>query len=626
MQVYLHGDIKKIIEGTHILQNDYDITIEKNGFPIKVINRPGDIEVIHSSNETKIYFDKPIHFFRALGLWRQNTSTNQQFEIKEEIQFKTSGAMMDQSRNAVLTVHSVKKLLRSMALMGLNMLMLYTEDTYEVSERPYFGYMRGRYTEEELKELDEYAYTLGIELVPCIQTLAHLSQTLRWNYSIDFRDTSDILLVNEPKTYKFIEDMIKATVKPFRSSRVHIGMDEAFQLGRGNYIKKNGYIDSSQLMVEHLEKVVEITDKYDLKPMMWSDMFFRTASETGGYYDLNAEITDHIIQTIPSEVDLVYWDYYHSDEKFYKEFIKKHKELDSSPIFAGGAWTWNGIAPNYGKAYSTSEAALSACKKEGIDEVFVTVWGDNGAETPQSTALPVLQLFAEHTYRSHVTEEDIAKRFNFCTDGNYEDFLRLNELDEVTGVTKDNLEANSPSKFLLYQDVLMGLYDENIEGLDLNDYYTKLSNKLKKVKERSGKWSNLFEFYYYLAKVLSNKAEIGIHLKESYDNDDNEGIKNLLDEIVQIEKDLEKLRQSHRELWFSMYKPFGWEVIDIRYGGVLTRLNSAKYRLDQYIKGTVKELPELEEKRLHFEGPYPMSEEALGRNNYHKIVTAGDLG
>src|SRR5690625_4980678 len=174
MQVYLHGDIKKIIEGTHILQNDYDITIEKNGFPIKVINRPGDIEVIHSSNEAKIYFDKPIHFFRALGLWRQNTSTNQQFEIKEEIQFKTSGAMMDQSRNAVLTVHFVKKLLRSMALMGLNMLMLYTEDTYEVSERPYFGYMRGRYTEEEFKELDEYAYTLGIELVPCIQTLAHL--------------------------------------------------------------------------------------------------------------------------------------------------------------------------------------------------------------------------------------------------------------------------------------------------------------------------------------------------------------------------------------------------------------------------------------------------------------------
>lgn len=626
MQVYLHGDIGRINEGVHILQHDYGIEINQDGIPIEVINRSGNIRVLHKSDKAKIYFEKPIHFFRALGLWKQNVSIEKEFEIEEEIQFKTSGAMMDQSRNAVLTVESVKELLRNMALMGLNMLMLYTEDTYEVKERPYFGYMRGRYTEAELNELDEYAYVLGIELVPCIQTLAHLSQTLRWNYSIEFRDTSDILLVNEPKTYEFIEDMIKSTIEPFRTNRIHIGMDEAFQLGLGNYIKKNGYKSGSQLMADHLQKVVEITNKYELEPMMWSDMFFRTASETGGYYDLEAEITEDIIEMIPSEVDLVYWDYYHSDEKFYNDFIKKHKELDTSLIFAGGAWTWNGIAPNYGKAFSTSQAALNACKNEGVEEVFVTVWGDNGAETPQSTALPVLQLFAEHTYHSHVTEEDVAKRFNFCTGGNYEHFLSLNKLDEVTGVNKDNLEANSPSKFLLYQDILTGLYDKNIEGLDLNNYYRKLSDTLKKVRERSDKWSSLFDFYYYLAKVLSKKAEMGIHIKESYDKNDKEQIANILYEIDQVENDVEELRQSHRKLWFSMYEPFGWEVIDIRYGGVLTRLNSARYRLNNYLKGKVNELPELEEKRLQFEGPYPMSEDALGRNNYHKIVTAGDLG
>ena len=61
-----------------------------------------------------------------------------------------------------------------MAVMGLNTLLLYIEDIYEIEDEPYFGYMRGRYTQEELKQVDDYAHALGIEVIPAIQTLAHL--------------------------------------------------------------------------------------------------------------------------------------------------------------------------------------------------------------------------------------------------------------------------------------------------------------------------------------------------------------------------------------------------------------------------------------------------------------------
>ncbi len=33
---------------------------------------------------------------------------------------------------------------------------------------------------EELRRLDDYADLLGIELMPCIQTLGHLGQVLHW--------------------------------------------------------------------------------------------------------------------------------------------------------------------------------------------------------------------------------------------------------------------------------------------------------------------------------------------------------------------------------------------------------------------------------------------------------------
>ena len=70
--------------------------------------------------------------------------------------------MLDCSRNGVMKLSVVKKFIRYMAIMGLDTLMLYTEDTYEIPEYPYFGYMRGRYSCEELKEMDEYGGYRGL--------------------------------------------------------------------------------------------------------------------------------------------------------------------------------------------------------------------------------------------------------------------------------------------------------------------------------------------------------------------------------------------------------------------------------------------------------------------------------
>ncbi len=40
---------------------------------------------------------------------------------------------------------------------------------------------------------------LGIEVVPCIQTLAHLKQTLRWPYGEGMKDTQDVLFSRRGK-------------------------------------------------------------------------------------------------------------------------------------------------------------------------------------------------------------------------------------------------------------------------------------------------------------------------------------------------------------------------------------------------------------------------------------------
>ena len=79
--------------------------------------------------------------------------------------FDTFGVMIDMSRNAVMSIAGLRRFLPLPKKMGYNCVMLYTEDTYEVDNEPYFGYMRGRYTKAEMKEIDEFAENLGITVM-----------------------------------------------------------------------------------------------------------------------------------------------------------------------------------------------------------------------------------------------------------------------------------------------------------------------------------------------------------------------------------------------------------------------------------------------------------------------------
>ncbi len=624
MKINFTGDVAHLEDGLSIICNELKLERTNEGFTIYVKQKPGPIVITSNKDAATISFDNKIHFFRALGLWLEAYQKNEmEFHITETPQFEMNGAMIDASRNAVMTVDGIETLLRKMALMGLNVVMLYTEDTFTVEKHPFFGYMRGKYSEQELRRCDDVAHSLGIEMVPCIQTLAHLTEALKWNYASNMRDTSDILLVGSDETYEFIEELLKSASKPFRSKRIHIGMDEAHMLGLGKYLELNGFEKRFDIMNKHLQQVVSIASKHKLRPMIWSDMYFRLGSKTGGYYDKDAHIPQKIIDSIPKTVQLVYWDYYHSNEKFYQDFIKKHQAFGSNPIFAGGVWTWNGIAPNYGKTFVTTEAALQACKKEGVNEVFATMWGDNGAETNTFAGLVGLQLFAEHGYHKDIDPNRLKERFSFCTNGNMDDFLLLNEFDETPGVAENNMKESHPSKFLLWQDVLIGLYDFNIKGLAMNKHYKSLAAKLEVAKDRNKVWNPLFQFYSKLANVLSEKAEIGIKLKDAYDQNDRPEVMKLKERLSKLGNQVDELRKSHRKLWYWKNKAFGWEIIDIRYGGVLSRIESAQFRLQQWLNGEIEKIEELEAERLYHDAPWVMPEGALGRNSYHRIVSAG---
>lgn len=508
---------------------------------------------------------------------------------------KYLGVMVDCSRNAVLNVKAVKRLIDILAKMGYNMLMLYTEDTYEVDNQPMFGYLRGRYTKKEIKEIVNYGEEKGIELIPCIQTLAHLNQIFRWKEYKEINDCEDILLCDDERTYKLIEDMFSTLSQCYKTPWVHIGMDEAHSLGSGKYKQLHGEQNRFEILKHHLEKVAEIAAKYNFKPMMWSDMFFRLA--TGGLYDTKDPniITPEIAACVPESVELVYWDYYSRSKEHYDTMVAAHKNFQKPMWFAGGAWTWTGFAPHNKMSFELTRPAMQTCREQQVDNVFFTCWGDGGAECSVFHVLPTL-FYAAEIYRGNDDEELIAKRFKDIIGIDFNEFTKL----DYPGAPNDeegNHDRNC-DRGMLYNDAFMGISDNVVESFGgISERYKKFAEELR-VHENNPDFGLMFKSAAIHCELLSVKAELGINTRKAYESGDKKALADVVELYKKAEQLTDEFFYAYRRLWLHDKKGPGFEVQDVRIGGLRYRLTDCRMRLEEYLNGEIDTIDDLDQKLI----------------------------
>ncbi len=583
-ELFFSGELPERFDGAFAaLSERLGFVRAEGGFPVHVCRGTKGLSVVRTPEKAEISYSKPVQLYRALSLLSEHWQESA-FSIEETPCFETVGMMLDVSRNAVLKPEALRGILEKMSLMGLNLGMMYTEDTYEIPEQPYFGWMRGRYSIEELRALDDYADLLGIELCPCIQTLGHLNRALHWPALAHLKDNEEVLLADEEKTYEFLEKAIAAAVAPYRSRRIHIGMDEAHGIGLGQHLRRFGYEDPHTIIRRHLDRVLEITGRLNLDVMMWSDMYFRPDSPTDGYYD-SGEPTEKTCACVRPDVTLVYWDYYHQKRSEYEEMLKKHRKLGAPVAFAGGIWTWTGPATDYRKTIATTVPALEAARDAGVPLVLATAWGDNGAEANLQTALPGMQIYAEFNYTGHYDEQELTRRFKTCCGGDFRMFQDLNGFNEVPGMLSGSLRPVNAAKFMLYQDPLVQLYEEDTKGIDMAGHFAQLEKTYAEYAAKGDEYSQLMGFYEQLARVLAAKCRWHQEIGPAVRRQDRAAAAELAASLEQLEQETERLRICWRALWNSTNRTFGFEILDGRLGAVRARLETAREAVDNWVNG-----------------------------------------
>lgn len=501
--------------------------------------------------------------------------------------FGTLGILLDCAHNATLTTRHFRKWLRRLALLGYDTAMVYTEAGYRLPGEPSFGYQRGGYTMREMRELDQYAASLGIEMVGSIQALGHLEQVLKWAPYGKLRDTEHTLLVGDPGTAELVEKMVAFWGQALGSRRLHVGMDETYDLGRGRYLDARGYRPGLEIYTEHLALVAETCARHGLRPMVWSDVLFRLAGGSS-HYDQDSRLPEKARAALPADLDLVYWDYYSPDPKHYADRIAAHRALGYEPVMASGIWSWPTPWHDWRRTQEFGGACVKACREAGLEELMFALWSDDGGYWDVDSALAGVALMAELCHgEGELDEAALARRFAAVC-GSDLDAHRL-----ASGIN-DRLQACS----VLWDDPLQAIYLRHVarEGTDAlrqaQAHYAQIAQGLGGLEQDIS--AGDLGHAALVARALAAKTGFAARLLDAYGAGDRAELGNLAREAPQIATLMEELSVSFRKRWVACCQPFGLEVIQIRFAGQAARYREVGQRLGEYLAGEIDTVAELE--------------------------------
>jgi hypothetical protein len=341
--------------------------------------------------------------------------------------------------------------------------------------------------------------------------------------------------------------------------------------------------------------------------MMANDLFFNMAP---GVFcsDEVRDFPPEITENVPRDCAVVHWDYFGTEEKRYDAMLLSSKKLSEQVWFSGGAFTWATFAPHNRYSMQRNAVAIESCKKNGIREAFFTLWGDDGGECPYFSVLPSLMHIA--ALANDMSEAEMKTKFQEITGVDFDDFVTLDLPNYIFG---EGIPVESPyfqhspcnyAKTYFYDDPFLGIMSANTQIND-TDVFGGYAARLSEIAAKNSEFSYLFDVLSKLCEVLEIKFALGKRTRALYEKGDKEGLRSLAEnEYTALIPLLERFYRAYRKQWYTVNKSYGFEVQDIRIGGLIRRIENCKEILLSFVNGEIPKIEELEEKLLPYKDTY----------------------
>ncbi|HEY1832009.1 MAG TPA: family 20 glycosylhydrolase [Acidimicrobiales bacterium] len=274
------------------------------------------------------------------------------------------GVMLDISRDKVPTMATLRALIDRLAAMKVNHFELYSEHTFAYQHHGDVHGAASPLSAAEISELATYCAERHIELTPNQNCLGHMN---RWLAHDRYRPlaicpdgfTDPFGMKRQPMTIEptnpdsltLVRQLLAELLPLFSSRRVHVGLDEAWELPHRR-------IDDFMAWVRTLRALPELEGR---EMLMWGDMLL-------GHPDS--------LRDLPEGVTICEWGY--DEDHPYEERCAALAAAGVPFWVAPGTSSWTSVLGRLTNMAHTCASAARAGLAHGAVGYLNTDWGDQG--------------------------------------------------------------------------------------------------------------------------------------------------------------------------------------------------------------------------------------------------------
>ena len=326
-------------------------------------------------------------------------------EIDDWPDFPHRGYLLDVSRSRVPTTATLEALVDRIAALKVNELQLYVEHTFAYRDHEDVWRDSSPLTHDEIRALDAVCRRRGIELVPNQQSLGHMH---RWLSHDRYRPLAEVpdgvehafglekepfsLCPTDPATLLFLAGLYRELLPCFSSARLHVGLDESFDVGLGRSKAACDARGRGRVHLEFLASVRALAAERGRSIQFWGDF---------------VEQHGELASAIPEGAVPMLWGY-EAGHSFARP-ARLLRDLGRSFYVCPGTSSWQSVVGRVSNAVANLATAAEEGLASGAEGYLVTDWGDRGHLQPAFASLPGLVLGAGHAWNASARAgEDLA--------------------------------------------------------------------------------------------------------------------------------------------------------------------------------------------------------------------------
>ncbi len=317
--------------------------IEKKSLPSEAyeLSIDGDgVKIAASSNTGWFYGVQSL--IQLIDFKESGDMSAQQVEIEDQPRFEWRAWMLDEARH-FKGMDEVKMMLDEMAHLKMNVFHWHLIDDQgwrvEIKKYPLLtevGAKRtstqvgplkwqspmqsgepheGFYTQEQIKEIVQYAADRHITIIPEIEMPGHSCAAIAaypWlgtvkkpiDVPVTFGVSADVYDVSDPKVFDFLTDVLDEVMELFPSKVIHIGGDEVRYTHWENspaiqkYMKDNDIKSYAHLQVDFTNKISQYIESKGRRMMGWNEILGHNLHE----YQVDTKPSDDKLDLAPNSV------------------------------------------------------------------------------------------------------------------------------------------------------------------------------------------------------------------------------------------------------------------------------------------------------------------------------------